>query len=85
MSSAGWKISVLSPFRRQCTRLTDDKLHSELVLSRFVGTIEGDLDLELLSSTDDEKVRVVQRGVVLHLVDLIWPLHHVHAPDVKIL
>lgn len=85
MSSAGWKISVLSPFRRQCTQLTDDKLHSELVLSRFVGTIEGDLDLELLSSTDDEKVGVVQRGVVLRLVDLIWPLHHVHAPDVKIL
>lgn len=64
-------------------RLTDGKLHSELVFSRFVGTIEDDLDLELLPSTDDEIVRVVQHGVVLLLVDLIRPPHHVHVPDVK--
>lgn len=69
----------------QSALLTDGKLQSELVLGRFVGTIEGDLDLELLSSTDDEIVRVVQRRVVLQLVDLILPFHHVHVPDVKIL
>ena len=66
-------------------RLTDDKLHSKLVARRFVGTVEGDLDLELLSSTDDERVRVVKLGVVLSLVDLIRAPHHVHGQDVKIL
>lgn len=74
----GGKYPFLRPFK-----LTDDKLHSKLVASRFVGTIEGDLDLELLSSTDDERVRVVKRGVVLGLVDLIRHPHHVHIHDVK--
>lgn len=63
--------------------LTDDKFHSELVLSRFVWTIESDLDLELLPTTDDEIVRIVKPGVVLLLVDLLFPFHHVHIPDVK--
>lgn len=61
---------------------TDDKLHSELVLLRLVGATEGYLHLELLSSADNEVVRVVQRGVVLRPVALIRPFHHVHIPDV---
>lgn len=71
--------------KTQSALLTDGKLQSELVLGWFVGTIEGDLDLELLSSTDDEIVRVVQRGMVLQLVDLIRLFHHVHIPNIKIL
>lgn len=65
--------------------LTNDKLHSELVLSRFIGTVEGDLDLELLSPADDEIVRLVHCGVVIYPVALIWLLYHVHIPDVKII
>ena len=74
----------ISPLTLQDAQLTDDKLHSKLVLSRFVRTVEGDLDLELLPSADDEIFRVVQHGVVLHLVVLIWLPHHVHIPDVQV-
>lgn len=65
------------------TVLTDDKFHSELVLIRFVRTIESDFDLELLSTTDNEIVRIVKPSAVLLLVDLLFPFHHVHIPDVK--
>lgn len=64
--------------------LTDNKLQSELVFSRFVGTIKGHLDLELLSSANDEIVSVEQHGVVTHPVDLVCPLHHVYFKDVQI-
>lgn len=63
--------------------LTDDKLHSKLVLCRFVRTVENDLDLELLASTDDETLGVVVAAVVLLLVDVLFPFHHVNVHDVK--
>lgn len=63
--------------------LTNDKLHGKLVLVRFVSTTEGDLDLELLTSADDEIVAVVQVGAVVGLVGFVSPPHHVHIPDVQ--
>lgn len=50
--------------------LTDHKLHSKLVLLGFVGPVEGDLDLELLSPTHDEIIGFVKRGPVLLPVGL---------------
>lgn len=52
--------------------LTDHKLQGELILLGFVGAIEGDHDLELLSPTHDEIVGVVIHGLVLLLVNLFW-------------
>lgn len=63
--------------------LTDDKLHSKLVRCGFVRTIENNLDLELLASTDNEMVGVVVAAVVLLLVDFLFPFHHVNVHDVK--
>lgn len=63
--------------------LTDDELHSKLVLAGFVRTIEKNLDLELLSSTDDEMLRVVVAAAVLLLVDFLFLSHHVNVHDVK--
>lgn len=65
------------------TILTDDELHSKLVLAGFVRTIETNLDLELLSSTDDEMLRVVVAAAVLLLVDFLFLSHHVNVRDVK--
>lgn len=36
-----------------------------------------------MTSTDDEIVRVVQVGVVISLIALISPPHHIHIPDVQ--
>lgn len=50
--------------------LTNRELQGELVLLGFVGAVEGDLDLELLSPTHNEIIGVVKRGPVLLLVNL---------------
>lgn len=63
LTPAGWLHSSL---------LTDHKLHSKLILLGFVGAVEGDLDLELLSPTHDEKLGFVKGGAVLLLVRLFW-------------
>lgn len=52
--------------------LTNHKLQGELILLGFVGAIEGDLDVELLSPTHDEIIGVVKAGLVLLLVNLFW-------------
>lgn len=79
----GFKPEAFPTSPPQCAELTDDKLQGNLVLSGVVGPVEGDLDLELLTSADDEIVRVVVHGVVLHLVALVGAAHHVHVNDVK--
>lgn len=50
--------------------LTNRELQGKLVLLGFVGAVEGDLDLELLSPTHNEIIGVVKRGPVLLLVNL---------------
>lgn len=79
------QISTFRTIYLQCNDLTDDKLHGEQVCGGYVGTVEDNLDLELLSSTDEEMVRVEQHGVVFLLVALIRLPHHVHLPNVQIL
>lgn len=77
-------LATLKLARRMLSSLlTDHKLHGELVLLGFVGAVEGDLDLELLSPTHDEIIGVVKRGPVLLLVGLSWLGHHVHFKDVQ--
>lgn len=68
---------------RRSSPLTDHKLQGKLILLGFVGAIEGDLDLELLSPTHDEIFGVVKRGPVLLLVILFRLCHHVHLKDVQ--
>lgn len=65
---AVFKLATERRMRRAL--LTDDKLQGELVLFGIVGAIEGELDMELLPPTHDEKGGVVKHGPVLLLVHL---------------
>lgn len=58
--------------RMRWALLTDDKLQGELVPFGIVGTIEGELDVELLAPTHDEMGGVVKHGPVLLLVHLTF-------------
>lgn len=52
--------------------LTDHKLQGKPILLGFVGAVEGELDLELLSPPHNEIIGVVKRGLMLLLVYLFW-------------
>ena len=52
------------------SRLTNNKLDSELVIVGLVGPVEGDLDLELPPAAHDERVAGGLASVVMLLVDL---------------
>lgn len=63
--------------------LTDDKLHCKLVFGRFVGPIEADLHLKLLSAPHDERLAGVQVRVVPLFIDLLRPFENIDIPDIK--
>ena len=64
--------------------LTNDILHPEEIPSGVIGTIEVDLNVERLSSTNDQLVVAVFVGMVIHFVAVPPLLEQVNIRDIKV-